>query len=140
MFAELFDTLKVGFGIGITIGIIAMIAGFVKGAKDHAEAEEYRKIEEQKQHERRRERRAELNRIKAASQKWSREYKIQFRNYLVKSWYAETDWCRETFGKDVDIKESCYVLVQVDIDGIRESFSLNCDEVWELDSYIFHNT
>ena len=140
MFEELFDTLKVGFGIGITIGIIAMIAGFIKGAKDHAKAEEYRKIEQQRQREEQQKRRVNINRIKAASRKWSREYKIQFRNYLVKSWYAETDFYRETFGKNVDIKASCHVLVQVDIDGTIESFSLNCDEVWELDSYIFHNT
>lgn len=139
MFAELFDTLKVGFGIGITIGIIAMIAGFIKGAKDHAKAEEYRKIEQQKQRERQQERRAELNRIKAASPKWSREYKTQFRDYLVKSWYAETDWYRGAFGRDDDIEQNCYVLVQVDIDGTMEQFSLNCREVWELNSYLLES-
>lgn len=140
MFSELFETIKVGFGIGITIGIIAMIAGFIKGAKDHAKAEELRKIEQQRQREEQQKRRANINRIKAASRKWSREYKIRFPDYLEKRWYSATDFYREIYGENVDIKASCSVVVEVDIDGTMQQFCLNCDEVWELSSYIRKNT
>lgn len=81
MFNELFETIKVGFGIGITIAIIAMIAGIIKGVKDNKEAEQRREWEQKWSREK-------INKIKAAFRNGDRDYQVRTLN-IVRNTYND---------------------------------------------------
>lgn len=135
MFDELFETLKTGFVLGLIIVSIVIAVAAYKG---YQETKERLEREDREKRERQRKRRADIDRIKAASRRWSPEYKKQFPSYLKKCWYADVELYKLLYGNEYKyFFRRCFAaMVDINIDGNIERFYLDWEAVCELEAYI----
>lgn len=125
MFDSLFESIKVFFTIAI-IGIIAIIVivAIVKG-KEHYEYQERKRKDEE-------DIRDGVNKIKAASKRWSRELKLNFMNYLSEEYNKLEDANNKPFGQGW----ACETVIMANINGDIDYFSVDLEALRELYHYI----
>lgn len=125
MFDSLFESIKVFFTIAI-IGIIAIIVivAIVKG-KEHYEYQERKRKDEEDM-------RDGVNKIKAASKRWSRELKLNFMNYLSEEYNKLEDANNKPFGQGW----ACKTIIMANINGDIDYFSVDLEALRELYHYI----
>lgn len=135
MLSELFSTIKTVFIFAIIFIVVVAAIVIGKGLEEQREREQRHEEERQKRRAKQQKRRTDIDRIKAASQRWSREYKVQMSSYLWKSWHDTVDPLIELYGDKFDSADET-VLVRINIDGAMELFELDWKALVELDSYL----
>lgn len=147
MLDELFSTIRTIFILAVVVLVIVIAIAIRKGLEQERERKEWdawrqqRKLEaQQREREEQQHRRAKIDRIKAASHQWSREYKKWFLKHSRESLYAEEEKLERLFGDDWKSKEGeAKAEVRVDIDGTLETFYLDGDALQELERYFWYN-
>ena len=119
MFDELIGTIKAGFMWTI---VILVVAGVIMCVHKHLEANK----REQQEQERLRKRRDTVDRIKEASKRWSRDYKLLFLEEVTKVYNMYAKGCDGGYP----------LFIHPDIDGKEQSLYLNMQELHEVYCYI----
>lgn len=125
MLSELFSTIKTAFTLMIFIIAIVVAVGVIRGINEHREAEKRREREQQRKHK-------DINRIKSASKRWTREHKIYFMQEIAKEYNRLAECQRKPVGQGY----ACKTIIMANIDGDLQMISMDLQGLNEVYSYL----